>query len=234
MESRDAYIAIVVHGCVSSPTRRGRHSLSSRQPTRDAASRSGAADPSTVTRLLSEWSEGDASAFDRLLGLVYDDLKAIAHGQLRRERPGHTLRTTALVHEAYVRLAETSELDWHDRAHFFAVASRVIRHVLVDYARSRGAQKRGGGRVRVTLTAEAAAVEESVLEVLALEEALAALADRAPRLERVVECRFFGGMSVKETAAALNVSARTVKRDWRRARAHLYRALTPESDEGAE
>jgi RNA polymerase sigma factor (TIGR02999 family) len=208
--------------------------MSSRQPTQDAASPSGAVEPSAITRLLSEWSEGDGRAFDRLMTLVYDDLKAIAHRRLGRERVGHTLNTTALVHEAYVRLAETSKLDWHDRAHFFAVASRVMRHVLVDYARSRDAKKRGGGRIRVTLTSDAAAVEEPLLEVLALEEALSALAERAPRLERVVECRFFGGMSVKETAAALDVSTRTVKRDWRRARAYLYRALTPESGEGPE
>lgn len=189
---------------------------------------------SEITRLLSEWSDGDEAARDRLMSLVYDDLKAIAHRQIQLERTGHTLRTTALVHEAYLRLVETSEVDWHDRAHFFAVASRVMRHVLVDYARARDAEKRGGGAVRVTLATETAAEEQPVLEILALEEALSELARRSPRLERVVECRFFGGMTVRETAAALDVSGRTVKRDWRKARAYLYRAVGPGRREESE
>lgn len=188
-------------------------------------------DRSDVTRLLRRWSEGEEEASGRLMEIIYDDLKAIAHGRLRAERSGHTLRTTALVHEAFLRLAETRDTDWRDRAHFFAVASRVIRHVLVDYARSRTAQKRGGGRVRVTLTPETARVEEPVLEVLAVDEALSALAERSPRMARVVECRFFGGMPVRETAAALDVSTRTVERDWRKARAYLYRTLAPGSPE---
>lgn len=182
-------------------------------------------DRSDITRLLTEWSQGNERAFDRLLGLVYEDLRSIAHRRLQGERQGHTLQTTDLVHEAYLRLVRTQETDWRDRAHFFAVASRVMRHVLVDYARSRSTQKRGGGRVRVTLTPAVASVTEPVLEVLALEEALSRLAERSPRLERVVECRFFGGMSVRDTAAVLGVSNRTVERDWKRARGYLYRAL---------
>lgn len=186
-----------------------------------------------ITRLLGAWSEGDGEAPGRLLELVYQDLKRIAHNRLALEREGHTLRTTALVHEAYLCLVGTDELEWRDRAHFFAVASRVMRHVLVDYARARNAAKRGGGRVEVTLTPDAATAEVPILEVLALEEALSRLEDRSERLARVVECRFYGGMSVRDTAAVLDVSPRTVERDWRRARAYLYRALSPRGEDEA-
>lgn len=201
--------------------------MDSPSPTPDPTSPSSDVDRSDLTRLLRRWSDGEEDASDRLMEVIYGDLKAIAHNRLQAERSGHTLRTTALVHEAYLRFVETRDTDWRDRAHFFAVASRVIRHVLVDYARSRKAQKRGGGRVRVTLTPETARVEEPVLEVLALDEALSGLAERSPRLGQVVECRYFGGMSVRETAAALDVSTRTVERDWKKARAYLYRALAP-------
>ncbi|HKK28648.1 MAG TPA: ECF-type sigma factor [Gemmatimonadota bacterium] len=182
---------------------------------RDAPSGSGREE---ITRLLSAWSEGDGDAPEGLLELVYRDLKRIAHNRLELEREGHTLRTTALVHEAYLRLAGTEELEWRDRAHFFAVASRVMRHVLVDHARTRNAAELGGGRVELTLTPDAATAEVPVLEVLALEEALSRLEDRSERLARVVECRFYGGMSVRDTAAVLDVSPRTVERDWRRLR----------------
>ncbi len=183
-----------------------------------------------VTRLLGQCAEGDASAFDRLVPLVYDDLRGIAHRRLRNERQGHTLSTTALVNEAYLHLVDQATATWQDRAHFFAVAATVIRQVLIDYARSRGAQKRGGGAVRIPLREELAGEEPRTVELLALDEALTALARHDPRLEQVVECRFFGGMSVRDTAVALDVSERTVERDWSRAKAHLYRMLAAEPD----
>lgn len=183
------------------------------------------AEPTEVTRLLVEYAGGDRSAFDRLLPLVYEDLRRIARRRLRQERPGHTLSTTALVHEAYLGLVDQATASWRDRAHFFAFASRVIRNILTDYARRRGAAKRGGGAVHVALQEDAAGNEPPVVELLALDEALAALAEKDPRLEQIVECRFFGGMSVKETAEALGLSLRTVERDWTRAKAYLYQAL---------
>jgi len=189
---------------------------------------------SEVTRLLGQCAEGDASAFQRLVPLVYDDLRGIAHRRLRNEREGHTLSTTALVNEAYLHLVDQATASWQDRAHFFAVAATVIRQVLIDYARSRGAQKRGGGAVRIPLQEELAGEEPRTVELLALNEALTALARHDPRLEQVVECRFFGGMSVRDTAAALDISERTVERDWARAKAHLYATLAAglEPEEG--
>ena len=183
---------------------------------------------SEVTRLLGECAAGDGDAFGRLIPLVYGDLRAIAHQRLRDERSGHTLNTTALVHEAYLHLVDQATATWQNRAHFFAVAAKVIRQILTDYARARGAQKRGGGAVHIPLREELAGEESGTVELLALDEALSALARHDPRLEQVVECRFFGGMSVRDTAAALAVSERTVERDWARARAYLYHALVDE------
>lgn len=190
------------------------------------------ADAGEVTRLLQRWSDGEEEAFDRLLGLVYEDLRAIAHRRLEGERSGHTLQTTALVHEAYLRLVDAGDVDWSNRAHFFAIASKVVRRVLVEYARRRNAEKRGGGATRVQVTPGVAGedLREQTLEVLALDDALSDLARRDPRLERVVEHRFFGGLSVAETAEVLEVSERTVERDWRRARTYLYRALAPNGE----
>jgi len=179
-----------------------------------------------VTRLLGECAKGDAEAFDRLMPLVYDDLRRIAHGRLARERTGHTLSTTAVVHEAYLKLVNQATATWRDRAHFFAVASRVIRHVLVDYARVRKAAKRGGEVIHIPLREDMDGHEPDFVELLALDEALVDLARHDPRLERIVEYRFFGGMTVSDAAEALGVSLRTAERDWRRARAYLYRALT--------
>lgn len=164
---------------------------------------------------------------DELLPEVYEELRKIAHRHLRKERAGHTLNTTALVHESYVSLARTDDLEWESRTHFCAVASRAMRHILVDYARRRGAAKRGGGRIRITLGEGVAAHDEPPHELLALDAALQALAERDERLARVVECRFFGGMTVDETAEALDISRRTVERDWTRAKAYLYRTLAP-------
>ena len=181
--------------------------------------------PRPVDRLLADCAAGDPTAFDRLIPVVYDDLRRIAHRQLARERPDHTLGTTAVVHEAYLQLVNQRTATWKDRAHFFAVAARVIRHVLVDYARGRGRQKRGGDAIHIPLRPQLDGRGSDTVRLLALEEALTALAARDPRLERVVECRFYGGLTMKDTAEVLGVSLRTVERDWTRARAYLYQAL---------
>jgi RNA polymerase sigma factor (TIGR02999 family) len=188
--------------------------------------------PGEVTRLLWACRGGDRDAFDKLISLVYDDLRRIAHKRLQAERDDHTLDTTAVVHEAYLQLADHADAIWRDRAHFFAVAARVIRNVLVDYARRRGAAKRGGGGVHIPLREDLAGVEPRTVELLALEEALSSLGKHDPRLEDIVECRFFGGMNMQDTAAALGVSKRTVERDWRRARAYRYDALRPDPPAG--
>lgn len=188
---------------------------------------------SEITRLLDECGSGNGDAFERLIPLVYDDLRRIAHRRLRAERSGHTLDTTAVVHEAYLRLAESPESTWQDRAHFFAVCARVIRHVLVDYARRRGAIKRGGDVVRVPLREELAGRSTRIATLLSLEEALASLEQHDMRMARVVECRYFGGLTVEETAEALGSSRRTVERDWTRAKAYLYRALEGSSPNSA-
>lgn len=186
-----------------------------------------------ITRLIDRWSDGDEDAFDRLVEIVYDDLRRIARHHLRRGRHDHTLDTTGLVHEAYLKLAGVGGGTWRSRAQFFAFCSRAMRRILIDYARRRHAEKRGGTRVRVPLTENAAAVESQAAELLAVDEALDFLAERDPRLGRVVECRFFGGLTVPETAEALGTSRRTVERDWARARAYLYHALVPDGSGGA-
>ncbi len=182
-------------------------------------------DQAPITQLLHACTGGEQGAIDRLYPAVYAELRRIAHRHVRRERNGHTLHTTALVHECYLRLVDGTQATWQDRAHFLAVASKVMRHILIDYARRRTAQKRGGERRRVTLDNEVLAVEAQAGELISLDEALSALAQRHVRMAEVVECRFFGGMTVKETAAALDVSLRTVERDWTRAKAHLHQAL---------
>jgi RNA polymerase sigma factor (TIGR02999 family) len=180
-----------------------------------------------VTDLLLASSRGDAAARDRLMTLVYDELRAIAHRQLRHERPGHTLQTTALVHEAYLKLVKLDRIEWQNRAQFFAIAAQAIRRVLVDYAVARQRKRRGGGEWRAVSLDDVAQLSESQAdEVLALDEALARLKTVYPRQARVVECRFFGGLSIDETAAALDTSAATVKRDWELARAWLNRELS--------
>lgn len=178
-----------------------------------------------ITQLLDAYSSGERDALDRLMPLVYDDLRAIAHRRLGLERPGHTLNTTAIVHEAYVKLVDQATATWRDRAHFFAVSARVIRNLLIDYARERKAAKRGGDAIRLPLNEQLAGERPRTIELLALDEALTALGRRDERLERVVECRFFGGMSMKETAETLGISLSTAERDWRKARAYLYEML---------
>lgn len=183
-----------------------------------------------ITGLLRKHASGDSAALDRLVPFVYDDLRRIAHDRLRSERAPHTLDTTAVVHEAYLRLVDMADPGWNGRAHFFAVSSKLIRNLLIDYTRRRRAEKRGGEMIRVPLNEAldgGRASEPRTIDLLALDEALSALARRDARLEQVVECRFFGGLSVRETAEVLQVSRRTVERDWTRAKAYLYRALAP-------
>ena len=188
---------------------------------------------SHVTRLLLDWRSGDAQALDDLLPLVYDELRQLAARHMAREADGHTLQPTALVHEAYVRLVD-AEIQWQDRAHFFAAASRVMRRMLVDHARARGRQKRGGGRARVTLQAMDAVTPAPDLDVLALDEALAALAEEDPRKARAVELRFFGGLNLEEIAEVTEVSIATVHRDLRMATAWLMHRLDLAGDGAAD
>ena len=186
-----------------------------------------------VTGLLLAWRSGESDAADRLFEAVYDELRRVASRKLRSERAGHTLDTTALVHEAYLRLVDQTRTDWADRAQFFAIASRVMRRILVDHARRRRSAKRGGARVAVTLGAadehDAAVLtvgDERAETLLAVDAALTRLAARESRLAQVVECRFFGGLTDAETAAVLGVTDRTVQRDWVKAKEWLYQELS--------
>jgi RNA polymerase sigma factor (TIGR02999 family) len=183
------------------------------------------ASPQDVTGLLARWSGGDKDAERELFRVVYDPLRRIARRQLARVRPGHTLQTTAIVHEAYVRLAAREGSPWQDRAHFFAVSAKAMRHILIDYARSRGYAKRGGGAARVTLDEGAAPSAERPADVVALDEALARLQADYPRRSQVVELRYFGGLTNEEIAEVLKVSPATIERDWRYARAWLHQEL---------
>ncbi|HEX5885826.1 MAG TPA: sigma-70 family RNA polymerase sigma factor [Pyrinomonadaceae bacterium] len=177
-----------------------------------------------LTGLLVEWRDGDQAALERLIPLVYDQLRRIAHRYVRQERNGHTLQTSALVNEAYLRLAD-QKVVWQNRAHFFAVTARVMRHILIDHARRRRYAKHGGDARQVSLGDAAAMSLERAAELIALEEALDELAQLDQRKSRVVELRYFGGLSLEETAEALNISLMTVRRDWRAAKAWLYRRL---------
>ena len=181
--------------------------------------------PGVVTQLLRAWGDGDAGALDQLTPLVEAELHRLARGYMARERRGHTLQTTALVNEAFLRLTDAQSIRWQDRAHFLGISARLMRRVLVDHARSRGYQKRGGGAERVTLDAELVPSPEPAVDVLALDRALDALAAVDDRKSRVIELRFFGGLSVEETAEVLHVSADTVKRDWRLAKLWLLREI---------
>lgn len=181
-----------------------------------------------MTGLLLRWSQGDPDALQRLLPLVYDECRRIAALQLRRERREHTLNPTALVHELYLRLVDQRRATWKNRAHFFGVAARLMRRILVDYARSRHARKRDASRIRVSLEAALDTPDESrVADVLALDEALDRLAARDADQQRIVELRFFAGLTVEETAHVLGRSPRTVKREWQMAKAWLFRELHP-------
>jgi RNA polymerase sigma factor (TIGR02999 family) len=178
-----------------------------------------------ITHLLKEWNAGDTQALDRLTPLVYEELRHQAARYLRRERPGHTLQTTALIHEAYLRLVDAKDVDWQSRAHFFAIAANLMRRVLVDHARRRDADKRAGSQIRLPLDEAFGFVNEIDVDLLAIDEALDRLETLDSQQARVVELRFFSGLTVEETATALGVSPKTVKRDWSVARAWLRREI---------
>jgi RNA polymerase sigma factor (TIGR02999 family) len=184
-----------------------------------------------ITTLLKAWSKGDSSALDRLTPLLYDELRRLARGYMRHERPGQTLQTTALINEAYLRLVDVKGVDWQDRAHFLAVAARIMRRILIDAARARASAKRGGELERVD---HSTAVDFDQLpaspsghaeELVALDDALSRLAQLDPRRAQVIELRFFGGLTIEETAGVLNISPQSVMRDWKLARAWLARDL---------
>ena len=178
-----------------------------------------------VTELLLSWGAGDESALSNLIPLVFDELRRLARYHMRGQRQGHALGTTALVNEAYVRLIDIKQVNWQDRAHFFAMSSRLMRRILVDFARSKAYQKRGGGAQRVSLDEALIVSAEPGHDLVALDDALTALAAFDPRKAQVVEMRFFGGLSVEETAEALKVSVDTVMRDWKLAKAWLLREI---------
>jgi RNA polymerase sigma factor (TIGR02999 family) len=184
--------------------------------------------PHEVTRLLQAWSDGNQEALDQLVPLVYEELHRLARHYMIHERPGHTLQTTELVNEAYVRLIDWKNVKWQNRAHFFGVAAQMMRRVLVDFARSRHYVKRGGGARRVSLAEAALVSAERGEDFIALDAALKSLATIDERKSRIVELRFFGGLSVEETAEVLKISPRTVMRDWSLAQAWLHRELSGE------
>ena len=189
--------------------------------------------PQSPTALLLAWGHGDQAAFDQLMPLVHDELRHLARRQMGHERHNHTLQATALVNEAYLRLFEVKRIKWQNRAHFFAMAARVMRRILVDAARAKGYQKRGGGARQVTLDDAVVVTAEPGQDLVALDDALQARAAVDSRKSQVVEMRFFGGLSVEETAEALHVSGDTVMRDWRLAKAWLVRALRGEEPDDA-
>ncbi|MFN0100686.1 MAG: sigma-70 family RNA polymerase sigma factor [Bryobacteraceae bacterium] len=178
-----------------------------------------------ITELLAQWRRGDAGALDELMPLVYDELRRVAERCLRAESPGHTLQSTALANEAYLRLAQGAAVDWESRAHFFGIASRLIRQILVDHARARSAGKRDAG-LRVAFDDALEFAGTADVDLLGLDDALAGLSKMDERQGRIVELRFFGGLSIEECAAVTGVSPRTVKREWATARAWLYRELS--------
>ena len=187
-----------------------------------------------VTQILQHLSDGQKDAAGRLLPLVYDELRALAAGYLRNERANHTLQPTALVHEAYLRMVDQTSVSWQNRSHFFGIAAQAIRRILVDHARARHAAKRGGKqRLRLTLNEELAGADNSEIDLLAIDDALTKLADLSDRQCRIVELRFFSGLTVEEVAEILDVSPRTVKGDWRVARAWLKRELGRGEDDDA-
>jgi RNA polymerase sigma factor (TIGR02999 family) len=179
-----------------------------------------------VTQLLQSWSEGNQEALDKLVPLVHAELHRLARHYMSNERPGHTLQTTELVNEAYVRLIDWKNVRWQNRAHFFGVAAQIMRRILVDFARSRASAKKGGGTQYVSLSEAMTISPERGEDLIALDDALESLAELDARKSRIVELRFFGGLSVEETAEVLKISARTVMRDWGLAQAWLYRELS--------
>ncbi len=182
--------------------------------------------PTEITGLLKAWNAGDPGALDRLAELVYGELSAIARRLMKNERPGNTLQTTALVHEAYLRVVDEASVEWRERAQFFAIAAQMMRRILVDAARARNAQKRGGMAVKVNIDEAAIVSTAPGRSILALDEALTSFSSLAPRQAKVVELRYFGGLTEEEISAALEISPRTVRRDWDFARAWLLRELS--------
>lgn len=183
----------------------------------------------TITDLLIQWRDGDEAALDRLIPLVYEELRRMAHYYMRRRRPGDTLQTSALINEAYLRLADHKNMRWQNRAHFFAVSAQAMRRILIDHARSRNAAKREGSIIKVSLAQAENVGERRGVELIALDDALKELAVFDQRKSRIVELRYFGGLSVEETAHVLEVSAVTVKREWRAAKLWLVRAMSSEA-----
>ena len=179
-----------------------------------------------ITKLLVDWRNGDQEALDQLMPLVYEELRRMANHYMRNERKGHTLQTSALVNEAYLRLVDHENIDWQNRSHFFGLAAQAMRRILVDHARSRNYQKRGGNAERVSLDEAANFAEERATELIALDEALQELAKLDPRKSQIVEMRYFGGLTGEEVAEALGISTATVSRDWETAKAWLLRELS--------
>src|SRR5262245_57743451 len=179
------------------------------------------------TALLQAWGRGEAAAFNELVPIVHDELRRLAKRYMARERPDHTLEATALVNEAYLRLIDLKKIQWHDRAHFFAMSARIMRRILVDFARARRNDKRGGGLAKITLVEGIDVAEGPGVDIVALDDALTVLAAKHPRKSEVVELRFFGGLSLEEAAETLHVSVDTVKPDWRFAKLWLWRELKP-------
>ena len=186
-----------------------------------------------VTELLRSWSAGDQAALDQLIPLVHEELRRSAKRQMGRERPDHTLQATALVNEAYLRLINANKVEWKDRAHFFAISARLMRQILVDFARARGNQKRGGDARQISLTEALEVAPEGKTDLVALDHALKALAALSERQSQVVELRFFSGLSIEETSEVLKISIETVKRDWRLAKVWLLRELSRGADDDA-
>jgi len=186
--------------------------------------------PTDVTRLLIDWGNGDRAALDELMPLVYEELRRLAGRYMRREGQGHTLQTSALVNEAYLRLIDQKKVEWQNRAHFFGVASKLMRRILVDHARSRLRAKRGGG-VQMVSFADQATTSKEVTEVIALDDALTGLMEMDPRKSQIVEMKFFGGLTNEEVAEVLKVTSRTVEREWRKAKAWLHRSISKRSNE---
>jgi RNA polymerase sigma factor (TIGR02999 family) len=178
-----------------------------------------------ITRLLLAWGSGDKAALDALMPIVYDELRRLAKRYMRRQNPDHTLQTTALVNEAYLRLIDSSRVRWQDRTHFFAISAQLMRRILVDFARAKNSRKRGGEQIQITLDERIEAPFETETNLVELDEALQRLAKLSPRQSRIVELRYFGGLSEEEISETLAISTRTVRRDWSLARAWLYREL---------
>src|ERR1043165_2857067 len=182
--------------------------------------------PQEVTQLLADWGKGDRSALDKLFPLVHSELRRIAQRQMNQDRAGHTVQATALVNEAYLKLVGHQEFEWQDRAHFFAVCAQVMRHILIDHARAHARDKRGGGAIQVSLNEAAAVAGDQAAHFLALDEALRLLERLDPQKGKIVELRYFGGLSIDDTAEVLDISPRTVRREWQRSKAWLYRMIS--------